>query len=88
MNSKVSENIANALRDFIDDVGVPNKIVCDLATEQVGVHTPVMEVVRRFHIRTHFAEKGRSKQNHQAKAEIRELKQRWKIRMTERHVPI
>jgi hypothetical protein len=87
MNSKASENIANALREFIDDVGVPNEIVCDLATEQVGIHTPVMEVIRRFHIRTHFAEKGRSKQNHRAETKIRELKQRWKMRMTERHVP-
>jgi hypothetical protein len=35
----------------------------------------------------HFAEKGRSKQNHRAESEIRELKQRWKICMTDRHVP-
>jgi hypothetical protein len=87
MTSKASENIANALREFIDDVGVPKEIVCDLATEQVGIHTPVMQIFRRFHIKTHFAEKGRSKQNHRAEAEIRELKQRWKIRMTERQVP-
>jgi hypothetical protein len=60
MTSKASEHIANALREFIDDVGIPNKIICDLATEQVGVHTPVMEIIRRFHIKTHFAEKGRS----------------------------
>jgi hypothetical protein len=87
MTSKASENIANALREFIDDVGVPKEIICDLATEQVGVHTPVMDIIRRFHIKTHFAEKGRSKQNHRAETEIRELKQRWKVRMTERQVP-
>jgi hypothetical protein len=87
MVSKASEHIARALREFIDDVGVPDELVCDLATEQVGIHTPVMDIIRRYHIKTHFAEKGRSKQNHRAEAEIRELKQCWKIRMTERHVP-
>jgi hypothetical protein len=87
MVSKASEHIARALREFIDDIGVPDELVCDLATEQVGIHTPVMDIIRRYHIKTHFAEKGRSKQNHRAEAEIRELKQRWKIRMTERHVP-
>jgi hypothetical protein len=87
MPSKASEHIAQALRDFIDDVGVPDELVCDLATEQVGVHTPVMQVIRRHHIKMHYAEKGRSKQNHRAETEIRELKQRWKNRMTDRHVP-
>jgi hypothetical protein len=74
--SKASENIAMALREFIDDVGIPDELVCDLATEQVGSHTPLMDIIRRYHIKTHFAEKGRSKQNHRAEAEIRELKQR------------
>jgi hypothetical protein len=36
MPSKSSENIARALREFIDDVGVPETLICDLATEQVG----------------------------------------------------
>jgi hypothetical protein len=87
MVSKASEHIARALREFIGDVGVPDELVCDLATEQVGINTPVMDIIRRYHIKTHFAEKGRSKQNHRAEAEIRELKQRWKVRMTERQVP-
>jgi hypothetical protein len=79
MPSKASENIARALQEFIDDVGVPDELVCDLATEQVGVHTLVMDIIRRHHIKMHFAEKGRSKQNHRAELEIRELKQWWKI---------
>jgi hypothetical protein len=60
MMSKASENIAMALREFIDYVGVPDELVCDLATEQVGSYTPVMDIVHRYHIKTHFAEKGRS----------------------------
>jgi hypothetical protein len=54
MTSKSSENIARALREFIDDVGVPNTLICDLATEQVGPHTPMMREIRRFHIKVHY----------------------------------
>jgi hypothetical protein len=45
MPSKASKNIAQALREFINDVGVPDELVCDLATKQVGVHTPVMDII-------------------------------------------
>jgi hypothetical protein len=51
MPSKLSENIAKALRNFIDDVRVPATLICDLATEQVGRHTPMMREIRRFHIK-------------------------------------
>jgi hypothetical protein len=58
MPSKSSENIAKALREFIDDVGVPDTLICDLATEQVGRHTPMMQEIRRFHIKLYNAAKG------------------------------
>jgi hypothetical protein len=45
MASKSSEHIAQTLKDFIDDDGVPNELVCDLATEQVGHRTPMMAVI-------------------------------------------
>jgi hypothetical protein len=87
MALKSSENIAQTLRDFVDDVGIPNTLVCDLATEQVGSYTPMMREVRHYRIRMHNAEKGHSSQNHKAETEIRELKARWKTCMTERQVP-
>jgi hypothetical protein len=88
MASKSSEHIAQTLKDFIDDVGVPNELVCDLATEQVGHRTPMMAVIRQYRIRLYNAEKGRgTEQNHRAETEIRELKKRWKMRMIERQVP-
>jgi hypothetical protein len=87
MTSKSSENIAQTLRDFVDDVGVPNTLICNLATEQVGPHTPMMKEVRHLRIRMHNAEKGHSSQNHKAETEICELKTRWKTCMTERQVP-
>jgi hypothetical protein len=88
MESKASSNIAQALTEFIDDVGIPGTLMCDLATEQTGKHTDVMKLVRRFQIRLLSAEKGRgTTQNHKAETEIREVKTKWKIRMRENRVP-
>jgi hypothetical protein len=87
MPLKSSEHIAQTLREFVDDVGIPNTLICDLATEQVGTHTPMMKEIRQLRIKLHSAEKGRSIQNHRAELEIREVKRRWKARMVERKVP-
>ena len=87
MESKSSACIANSLQDFADDVGIPETLVCDLATEQTGKNTPMMKEVRRLRIRMRNSEKGRSNQNHKAETEIRELKKRWKTRMVEKNVP-
>jgi hypothetical protein len=87
MESKSSANIANTLQDFADDVGIPDTLICDLATEQVGPHTPMMKEVRRLRIRLRNSEKGRSNQNHKAETEIREVKKKWKIRMREKNIP-
>jgi hypothetical protein len=38
MESKSSANIATTFQDFADDVGIPDTLICDLATEQVGAH--------------------------------------------------
>jgi hypothetical protein len=46
MESKASSNIANALTEFIDNVGVPATLICDAATEQTGKHTEVMKIIR------------------------------------------
>jgi hypothetical protein len=87
MMSKSGECIAQTLREFVDDVGIPNTLICDLASEQVGTHAPMMKEIRQFRIKLHSAKKGRSIQNHRAETEIRELKRRWKARMVERKVP-
>ena len=88
MESKSSHDIAQALTEFIDDVGVPGTLICDFATEQTGKNTEVMKVVRRNQIRLLLAEKGRgTTQNHRAETEIREIKTKWKTRMRENQVP-
>jgi hypothetical protein len=57
MESKASVHIAAALTEFIDDVGIPDTLVCDLASEQTGKHTEVIKIIRRMNIKTRMAEK-------------------------------
>ena len=46
LESKSSANIAYALQEFIDDVGIPEHLTCDFASEQTGKHTDVMKIIR------------------------------------------
>ena len=86
--SKSSANIAAALSEFIDDVGIPDTLVCDLASKQTGKNTEVMRLIRQMHIKTRMTEKGRGiTQNHRAETEIREVKTKWKARMRNSQVP-
>ena len=88
MESKASANIANALQEFIDDVGIPETLVCDFASEQTGKNTEVMRIIRQSNIKLRPAEKGRGiTQNHRAETEIREIKAKWKSRMRSNQVP-
>ena len=75
MESKASANIANVLQEFVDDVGIPETLVCDFASEQTGKNSDVMKIIRHMNIKLQIAEKGRGiTQNHQAETEIREIK--------------
>ena len=88
MESKASANIAKVLQEFIDDVGIPETLVCDFASEQTGENTEVMRIVRQSNINLRIAEKGRGiTQNHRAETEIREIKTKWKTRMRSNQVP-
>jgi hypothetical protein len=88
MESKASSHIAHALSEFADDVGIPDTLICDLASEQTGKHTDVIKLIRRLHIKLLPAEQGRgTTQNHRAETEIREVKTKWKARMRENQVP-
>ncbi len=60
LETKASSNIARALQEFIDDVGVPESLVCDFASEQTGKHTEVMKLIRQSQIKLRIAEKGRA----------------------------
>ena len=53
----------NALKEFITDFGVPDKIVMDGAAEQTGRKTTFMQQVRKHHIDFHLTEPERYNQS-------------------------
>jgi hypothetical protein len=75
------------LRQFSDDVGIPDQLRADLATELTGRNTEFQRQTRLLKIRLSFSEKGRSNQNFAAEREIGELKKRWRRKMTDKCVP-
>lgn len=75
-----------ALKEFIVDFGVPDKIVMDGAGEQTGRNTTFMQQVRKHHIDIHLTE---PEQYNQSRVEgvIRETRKKWFHVMTMKHVP-
>ena len=75
-----------ALRQFIRDYGVPEKLTSDGMSKQTGTKTEFMANVRKYGIDHHVSEPNRPQQN-QAESIIREVKKRWFRQMTKRRVP-
>jgi DNA-binding transcriptional regulator PaaX len=77
--SKVKSKLGNtctniytgkSLIDFTDDVGIPERLVTDGATEFTGRHTEFVKEAHRMRIMLHTTEQGRKNQNHAAEREI------------------
>jgi Reverse transcriptase (RNA-dependent DNA polymerase) len=81
------KDAGKSLIDFTDDVGIPERLVTDGATEFTGRHTEFVKEARRMRIILHTTEQGRKNQNHAAEREIGFLAKRWKLRMTKKKVP-
>jgi hypothetical protein len=76
-----------SLVDFSDDVGIPEALVTDGASEFTGKNTEFVKEARRMRIKMHTTEQGRKNQNHPAEREIGFLAKRWKLRMLKKKVP-
>ena len=76
----------DALKQFITDFGVPDKIICDGSKEQTKRGTMFMEQVKKHHIDIHTTEPG---QYNQSKVEgvICELRKNWFRTMHRKQVP-
>jgi hypothetical protein len=81
------KDAGKSLIEFTDDVGIPERLVTDGATEFTGRHTEFVKEARHMRILLHTTEQGRKNQNHQAEREIGFLAKRWKLRMTKKSVP-
>lgn len=73
--------------DFTDEVGIPQRLITDQASEFTGQHTNFVKHCRRMRIKLHHKEKGRYNQNHAAEREIGYLSERWRRRMSKKKVP-
>ena len=78
--------VGNALKEFITDFGVPNKVVMDGASEQTGRKTMFMQQIRKHHIDFHVTEPERYNQS-KAEGVIREIRKKWFRVMTKSAVP-
>ena len=81
------KDAGKALVDFTDDVGIPERLIHDGATEFTGPGTDFAKNARRMRIKTHTTEAGRKNQNHAAEREIGLLSKRWRLNMTKKNVP-
>ena len=76
----------DALKEFITEFGVPDKIVMDGAAEQMGRKTTFMQQVRKHHIDFHLTEPERYNQS-RVEGVIREIRKKWFRVMMKRSVP-
>jgi Reverse transcriptase (RNA-dependent DNA polymerase) len=81
------KDAGQSLIEFTDDVGIPERLVTDGATEFTGRHTAFVKEARRMRIQLHTTEQGRKNQNYAAESEIGLLARRWKLRMHRKKVP-
>ena len=81
------DEAGDTLRRFSDDVGIPDRLRSDLASEITGKHTEFQAQVKRLRIDLTHSEKERSNQNHAAEGEIGHLKRRFRQKMLAKAVP-
>ena len=84
MSSK--SQAGEALKSLAEDVGIPNELVVDGAAEQVGPKSDFMKTVNYLRTKIKRTEPYSPWQN-QAESAIRELKKRWKHRMSVKKIP-
>ena len=75
-----------ALKQFISDFGIPDKLVCDGAAEQVGKRTEFQSTVRKHAINLHVTEPHRHNQS-KVEGVVREIRKRWYRIMLKKKVP-
>ena len=83
---KSKAGAGQALRQFLQDFGIPNYLTYDGSKEQCQAGTLFQRTVQKHRIDARTTEPETSNQN-KAEAAIRECKRRWKQRIIRRRVP-
>ena len=74
------------LKQFISDFGIPDKLVCDGAAEQVGKRTEFQSTVQKHAIDLRVTKPHRHNQS-KVKGVVREIRKRWLRVMLKKKVP-
>jgi hypothetical protein len=85
--NKSGPEVAKSLIEFTNNVGIPEELLTDGATEVTGEHTEFVKQCHRMRIRTRWTKSGRKNQNYTAEGKIGILSRRWRQRMTKKNVP-
>ena len=75
------------LKKFISDFGIPNKLVCDGAAEQVGKQTEFQATVQKHAIDFHVTEPHCHNQS-KVEGVVQEIRKRWFCIMLKKKVPM
>ena len=75
-----------ALKQFISDFGIPDKLVCDGAAEQVGKRTEFQSTVRKHAINLHVT-KPHNHNHSNVEGIVWEIQKRWFRIMLKKKVP-
>ena len=81
------KDAGKSLIDFTDDVGIPERLITDSATEFTGHNTEFVKEAQRMHIQLHTTKQGCKNQNYAAESEIGLLARQWKLHMNKKQVP-
>jgi hypothetical protein len=79
-------HVGQTLKDLINEIGKPSKLLMDGAQVQTGTHTTFMKIIRQYSFNYHISEPYRHNEN-PVEGNIRELKKRWYRIMVKRAVP-
>eukprot|EP00957_Ditylum_brightwellii_P023002 1736111-Ditylum_brightwellii.AAC.1 len=81
------KDAGDSLQQLIDDVGIPECMVMDSATEFVGKNTNFVHETRKMRMNLCYSKQGQHKQNHHAECKIGILSTQWKHHMKKKGVP-
>ena len=75
------------LKDFCQDMGLPEHIMSDQASELCCTNSKFLALAKKRHIDLTYAKPDRSDQMWKVNIEIKELKKAYHKKMTERKIP-
>jgi hypothetical protein len=87
MVNKSGPEVTKSFIEFTNDVGIPDELITDGATEFTGKHTEFVKQCCRMRIRTRWTKSGRKNQNYTVEGKIGILSCRWQQQMTKKNFP-